>query len=61
MKNERQSNPGLAGLVRSDLMAKAEWLYGEVKGKTVLKALLTDGTLSMLLYRAMQASQKVEV
>lgn len=45
-------------LFRSDLRAKAEWLYGSSSGKSQLKALLTDGTLAMLLYRMMQGAHR---
>lgn len=45
-------------LIRSDVRAKAEWLYGAAGGKNTLKALLTDGTFAMIMYRLMQASQK---
>jgi serine O-acetyltransferase len=41
------------------MRTKAQWVYGETTRKTVLKAFLTDGSLSMLLYRFMQASQRI--
>ncbi len=50
---------GLIALVRSDLSAKAAWLYGSSSSRSVVKALLTDGTLAMLLYRLMQWNQRV--
>ena len=37
-----------------DIRAKARWLYGDDSGRNVLKALLTDGTFSMICYRCMQ-------
>jgi serine O-acetyltransferase len=49
---------GVFALVRSDVVAKAEWLYGAAGTRNVLKTLVTDGTLAMLLYRCMQASQR---
>lgn len=49
---------GMYQLIRSDIRAKAEWVYGAVSGKTVLKTLLTDGTFAMIMYRLMQASQR---
>src|SRR3954451_17483074 len=49
--------PGLFALIGSDIPAKALWLYGDKSGRSVLKALLTDGTAAMILYRLMQASQ----
>ena len=48
----------LFSLLRSDLAAKAAWVYGKITRRTMLKAVLTDGTLAMILYRLMQASQK---
>jgi serine O-acetyltransferase len=45
-------------LLRSDLHAKAEWIYGASGTREILKALATDGTLAMVLYRWMQASQR---
>lgn len=45
-------------LINSDLCAKAEWMYDGVSTKTLIKVLLTDGTLAMLTYRLMQVSQR---
>jgi len=45
-------------LLGSDLRAKAEWVYGSVTPKNVIKTLLTDGTFAMITYRLMQASQR---
>lgn len=45
-------------LMFSDVRAKAQWLYGVVTWKTILKARLTDGTFAMVLYRWMQWAQK---
>ena len=58
MQRECDSRIGFWGLVRSDIRTKAEWVYGEVTGKTVLKTLLTDGTFGMIVYRLMQASRR---
>ena len=44
-------------LFRADVRAKARWIYGSASGRNVLKAMLTDGTFAMLMYRLMQASQ----
>ncbi|MDA0323842.1 MAG: serine acetyltransferase [Verrucomicrobia bacterium] len=49
---------GLFALLRSDFQAKADWVYGERTAKTMLKAVLTDGSSAMILYRLMQASQR---
>lgn len=45
-------------LIRSDLIAKAKWLYGNASRKNFLKACLTDGSFAMVTYRLMQASQR---
>jgi len=49
-----------AGRIRfvDDLRAKAQWCYGDTRPRTLLKALLTDGTFAMLCYRAMQWAQR---
>jgi serine O-acetyltransferase len=49
---------GMFGLIASDIRAKAEWIYGSSSRKNVVKALLTDGTFAMVVYRLMQASQR---
>lgn len=46
--------PGLYGLIRSDLQQKALWLYEDMSTKSIIKALLTDGTAAMIVYRHMQ-------
>ncbi len=51
----------MLSLIRSDLHAKALWLYGDGSARSTLKTLLTDGTLAMLLYRFMQASQRLRL
>lgn len=51
-------NSGWLDLFRDDVKAKAEWLYGASDGRNCLKALATDGTLAMLLYRLMQSSHR---
>ncbi len=48
-------------LIASDIRAKAEWLYGSVSRKNVLKALVTDGTFAMIMYRCMQACQRLHL
>ncbi len=45
-------------LMRSDIAAKALWLYGGASRRNVVKALLTDGTFAMLMYRLMQAAHR---
>ena len=50
--------PSLFSLIRSDLPAKARWLYGDQSVHSITKALLTDGTFAMIAYRLMQASQR---
>ncbi|MGQ9661516.1 MAG: serine O-acetyltransferase [Kiritimatiellia bacterium] len=48
----------LLSLIGSDIRCKAQWLYGSVSRRNFWKALCTDGTLAMILYRLMQASHK---
>jgi serine O-acetyltransferase len=45
-------------LMNSDIKAKALWLYGSDSRGDLAKALLTDGTFAMLMYRFMQACHK---
>jgi len=52
---------GLARLIVADLRAKAEWVYGAVTRKTLLKTLLTDGTFAMIMYRLMQCAQRLRL
>lgn len=40
--------------VRADLRRKSEWYYDRADRRTMLRMLATDGTASMLLYRAAQ-------
>ena len=44
----------LGRLILDDLRAKAAWNYQRVDGKALLRALATDGTAAMVLYRLMQ-------
>jgi serine O-acetyltransferase len=45
-------------LVAADLRTKAEWVYGSAGVRNVLKALFTDGTFAMVMYRLMQWAQR---
>lgn len=45
-------------LFETDLRAKALWLYEDAGPRARLKALLTDGTAAMFLYRAMQGARR---
>ena len=45
---------GVWRLILDDLRAKAEWNYQRVDGQALLRALATDGTAAMILYRLMQ-------
>jgi serine O-acetyltransferase len=45
-------------LIASDLRRKASWVYGSERPADLAKALLTDGTPAMVLYRLMQASRR---
>jgi serine O-acetyltransferase len=49
---------GLWSLIQGDLREKAGWVYGDTSRRGLLKALASDGTLAMILYRLMQASQR---
>ena len=44
----------LFALIRSDIAAKARWVYGDASRRSVLKTVCTDGTGAMILYRLMQ-------
>jgi serine O-acetyltransferase len=44
-------------LIRSDLRAKAKWLYESDDARSQIKALATDGSAAMVLYRLMQGSR----
>lgn len=46
------------GLIGSDVRAKAEWVYGDCSRRSVVKALVTDGTFAMIMYRFMQGAQR---
>jgi serine O-acetyltransferase len=48
----------LFSLIKSDIRAKAEWVYGDTTRKSIVKALVTDGTFAMFMYRFMQWSQR---
>jgi len=52
---------GFFELVASDVRAKAEWVYGSASKKAIVKALATDGTFSMIVYRLMQACQRMRL
>jgi serine O-acetyltransferase len=45
-------------LLRSDLRAKAIWLYESDRPAAIVKTLLTDGTMAMIFYRLMQWSRR---
>ena len=49
---------GLLSLIGSDLRAKAAWCYESESPGAVVRALLTDGTPAMILYRLMQWSRR---
>lgn len=49
---------GLLSLLAGDLRAKAEWCYGNATGRSLFKALLTDGTPAVILYRLMQWARR---
>lgn len=47
----------LFSLIRSDIRAKARWVYGDDSFRSMVKARFTDGTFAMVLYRWMQWAQ----
>jgi serine O-acetyltransferase len=47
----------MLGLILSDLRAKARWCYQDDSASALIKVLLTDGTVAMLVYRAMQSAR----
>jgi serine O-acetyltransferase len=49
---------GFSATVLGDLRAKARWCYESDRWPAVVKALLTDGTPAMILYRLMQFSRR---
>lgn len=48
-------------LVRSDILAKAQWVYDAVTPRTILKTICADGTFAMITYRNMQACQRLRL
>jgi serine O-acetyltransferase len=45
-------------LIQSDLRAKAQWSYDDDGWQNQLRALASDGSAAMLVYRAMQAAHR---
>lgn len=58
MTTDDTAMPGWWTLLRSDIRAKSEWMYGSVTTRSQVKTLLTDGTMAMVYYRLMQASHR---
>jgi serine O-acetyltransferase len=50
--------PSLFTTIRQDLKGKALWCYESDRWPALLKALVTDGTAAMILYRFMQWSRR---
>lgn len=48
----------LISTLREDIRAKARWCYESDRPRDVLRALATDGTFAMILYRLMQWSRR---
>jgi len=48
-------------LLSSDLRAKSTWLYGSAAFRNMLKALLTDGSYAMIVYRLMQLMRRLHL
>jgi serine O-acetyltransferase len=49
--------PGLLETIRDDIRCKAQWCYESASTRSMVKALLTDGTSAMVIYRLMQWSR----
>jgi serine O-acetyltransferase len=48
----------LFSTIRQDIRRKAAWCYQSTDRRSMLRALLTDGTAAMVLYRLMQWSRR---
>src|SRR5918995_5220550 len=48
----------LASTLATDIRRKARWLYESESRAALLKALLTDGTPALILYRLMQFARR---
>lgn len=48
-------------LIQSDLRAKAQWSYEDDGWQNQLRALASDGTTAMIVYRAMQGARRRHV
>ena len=48
-------------LIKSDVKAKAEWLYGSGSPTNIVKAWFTDGTFAMVMCRFMQTAQSMRL
>jgi serine O-acetyltransferase len=53
-----QTRQSMFSLLRADLRAKADWMYGDTSRRAIVKTLLTDGTSAMIVYRLMQAAHR---
>src|ERR1700722_17393626 len=49
---------GLVETIREDIRRKALWCYESTERRAMIKALLTDGTAAMVIYRLMQWSRR---
>jgi serine O-acetyltransferase len=56
--NESMTMPGLRATIAADLRQKALWCYESDRWPALLKALATDGTPAMILYRLMQFARR---
>jgi serine O-acetyltransferase len=50
--------PGLLETIRNDIRCKAQWCYESTSVRSMVKAILTDGTSAMVIYRLMQWSRR---
>lgn len=50
--------PSLLYLLAKDIQAKSRWCYEDIRWRSIIKTLLTDGTAAMVWYRLMQWSRR---
>lgn len=50
--------PSLFDNLRTDIRRKAQWCYESDSPRAILRALCTDGTAAMILYRLMQSARR---
>jgi len=46
-------------MLKDDILLKASWLYGNTSVRKIIRAFLSDATLSMILYRMMELCNRL--